>query len=404
MSSDFIARLGNDLFDSPRILRLLLAEARALAPVLIEKSGALVSSFAGVTEVLTSPSFGVSEIYSQRMKDTTGAFFLGMEPGPEYERESSLARRAVRQGDIERVRSIARTTAAELVGRARARGTGTIDVVEEFSRIIPLRVVQEYFGVPGPDDAALMRWMRSIFWEIFLNQTNDAKVTAAAATSSRELRPYLLALIQARKAERAAGVQRDDYLSRLIQQQSDGGFDDDGIRRTLGGIIVGAVDPQSKAIAHAVEQLLERPDEVEFARAAARDGDDAVLARSVYEALRFNPISPVLPRYCREDHVLGEGTAWAKSVPKGTTVFAATLAAMFDGAVIKEPNTFRRDRAPGDYLHFGLGVHRCFGDRFNDVVLPEAIKAIISLPGVRLDGCIRYSGPFPDHLKLRFDP
>ncbi len=388
---------------SAPVLRALFADARAVSPILVFDGRALVTSFAEVTEVLTHPSFGVKEVYAARMERTTGAFFLGMDPGPQYDREATLARRAVRPSDLETVRAIARETAATLVDEARS--AGSIDAVAGFSRIIPIRIVQRFFGVPGPNDEDLMRWMRTLFWEIFLNWSNDATVAAAADASSSELGPYLRGLIESRKQERADGLSGDDFLRRLVAQQGqpEGGFDDDAIQRNIGGIIVGAVDTQSKAIAQALEQLLNQPSALELARTAARDGNDALLAATVYEALRFNPLNPVLPRVCQQEVVLGGGGENATTIPQGTFVFAATLGAMFDGAAVDAPDEFRADRPTADYLHFGLGVHRCFGERFNDVVLPEAIKAIVSLPGLRLDGAIEYDGPFPEHLKLRFD-
>lgn len=406
MAAAFVERLESHIqswLGSAPVLRTLFADARAVSPILVVGGRALVTSFAEVTEVLTHPSFGVREVYAARMERTTGAFFLGMDPGPQYDREAGLARRAVRPGDLEIVRAIARETAATLIDEARSGGT--IDAVAGFSRVIPLRIVQRFFGVPGPNDADLMRWMRTLFWEIFLNWSNDATVAAAADASSSELGPYLRDLIELRKQERATRSPGDDFLRRLVDQQSqpEGGFDDDGIRRNIGGIIVGAVDTQSKAIAQAIEELLKRPSALEVVRAAVRAGNDALLAAAVFEALRFNPLNPVLPRVCQKAVVLGGNTPHAKTIPPGTFMFAATLGAMFDATAVEAPDEFRTDRPPAAYLHFGLGLHRCFGERFNDVVLPEAIKAIVSLPGLRLDGAIEYDGPFPEHLKLRFD-
>jgi cytochrome P450 len=402
MTSELISRIEYWL-GSSTVLRPLFAEARMFSPAIVVGQRALVTSFADVTEVLGHPDFGVTEVYAARMEHTTGAFFLGMDPGPQYDREASLARRAVRPGDIETVRAIARDTAIALVDGA--RGAGAIDAVAGFSRIIPIRIVQQYFGVPGPNDTDLKRWMRAIFWEIFLDTTNDPAVAAAAGVASGELAPYLVDLIQARKRERAAGARRDDYLSRLVEQQGDpaGGFDDDGLRRNIGGIITGAVDTQSKAMAHALEQLLKRPDALQIALGAIRDGDDALLARCVFEALRFDPLTPILPRMCHVQHVLGQGKPHATVIPEGTMVFAATLAAMFDPDKVEDPDTFRTDRPADNYLQFGFGMHRCFGERFNDVVLPEAIKAILPLLNLRLDGAVTYEGPFPDHMPLRFD-
>jgi cytochrome P450 len=390
---------------SPDVLRTLFNEARALAPILVVKERALVTRYDDVVEVLESDAFGVREIYADKMARTTGAFFLGMDPGPEYDRERTLARQAVRPGDLERIRSITRKTAADLVGAARA--AGEMDAVGGFSRVIPTRIVQEFFGVPGPDDATLKRWMRQIFWEIFLNPSNDASVTRAAEASGQELAGYLRALIADRKSAVAKGAAGDDFLTRLVRQQADpaNSFDDEGIRRNVGGVIVGALDTQSKAITLALDQLLRRPDALAAARQAARGGDDALLSACVFEALRFNPHNPILPRQCHKDHVVAAGTSHAREIAAGTLVYAGTLGAMFDPAKFTQPETFRTDRDPDDYMHFGRGMHTCFGERINGVVLPEAIKALVVLDGLRADeGPIVYDGPFPDRFMVEFDP
>src|SRR5271154_2419181 len=197
MAAELVKRLEDHIqrwLGAAPVLRALFGDARAVSLILVFGGRALVTSFAEVTEVLTHPSFGVKEVYAARMERTTGAFFLGMAPGPQYDREATLARRAVRPDDLETVRAIARETATTLIDEARSEGA--IDAVAGFSRIVPIRIVQRFFGVPGPNDADLMRWMRTLFWEIFLNWSNDATIAAAADASSSELGPYLRGLIE----------------------------------------------------------------------------------------------------------------------------------------------------------------------------------------------------------------
>ena len=88
-------------------------------------------------------------------------------------------------------------------------------------------------------------------------------------------------------------------------------------------------------------------------------------------------------------------------------MFALTQAAMFDPEVFDEPHQFRPDRPYEPTLLFGDGQHRCFGERFNRAIIPEILFALLRLPRLeRLtgsDGLMRYEGPFPDQLLLRYD-
>ena len=210
--------------------------------------------------------------------------------------------------------------------------------------------------------------------------------------------------------DRAAGAGvPDDFVTRLVQSQGTvtPPMDDDGVRRNVGGVIVGAVDTTSKATVLALDQLLSRPAALEQAQKAARQGNDVLVAAYAFEALRFNPHNPIIVRTCHRDTVIAEGTERETHIEKGTIVYAATLSAMFDPAVLTEPDAFRIDRPASNYLHFGRGMHTCFGERLNRVTVPEALKHLLLLPGLRRAageaGEIRYDGPFPEHCFVEFD-
>ncbi len=367
----------------------------------------LVTQAEDVNEVLkTDAVFGVTEIYAERMEHTTGAFFLGMENTPQYQREASISRRAVRPEDLERIRSMVREHAGQLI--ALARPTGRLDVVNGLARPVALGIVDRFFGVPGPDPETMKRWMRIIFWDIFLNLGNDSDVTARAKAASAELKTYMERLIAQRRAGLATEG-RDEFLTRLLRMQEDEAtrLDDDAVRRNVGGIIVGAVDTTSKALAQLVNELLERPEALGEAQSAARAGDTARVAAHGFEALRFDPHNPLLLRSCHEDYVLARGTDRELRIPKGTLVIASTIAAMFDPAVMQHPEEFRVDRPPQGYMHFGRGLHTCYGEHINHIVLPEVLGCLLRLRNLRRapggEGRMRFEGPFPDRLVVEFD-
>jgi len=403
-----IGKALTDWLTSADVLRAASAELRTLMPIARLGDRVIVSRHDDVLEVLqNSDAFGVADIYASKMDRTTGSFFLGMEATAQYRREATIARRAVADGDPARIAEITASAANELL--TLAKGAGAIDAVAAFSRLIPMRLLGSYFGTPGPDTATMQRWMRDIFWDIFLNPSDDREVRERASSASAELAPYLDELIAGR--QRALESDRpvpDDFVTRLLRQQrADPSIDRDLIRRNLGGIIVGAVDTQSKAIAHSLDQLLRSPAAFDAARRAALSDDDATVAAHVWEALRFNPHNPILLRRCIADTVLARGTDREAEIAQGTTVVAFTLSAMFDPAVVEEPEEFSARRPLSAYLHFGHGQHSCFGERINRVVVPLAIKALLGLESLRYadsgTGAIAYEGPFPDHMPLAFD-
>jgi cytochrome P450 len=239
--------------------------------------------------------------------------------------------------------------------------------------------------VPGPSEHILMQWMRSLFWDVFLNRNNAPAVRQAADQSAAQLRTYLTTLIAQRSAE---GAPADDLLSRLIRA---GTLDPDGIRRNITGIVVGAIDTTVTAAANAFAVLLVKPDAMAETRKAAEKNDEATLRQCVYEALRFNPQTSVLLRYAQSN---------------GATALLLTISAMFDPVAFPEPGRFVTNRPLDQYLHFGHGMHTCYGLLINGVQLPALVGAIVQLPNLRrASGRFRrtlYEGPFPDRLAVEF--
>jgi len=387
----------------------LFEELRETRPVFASPAATIVTQYRDVREVLEQDAVFSVKTYAPKVQNLLGGpFVLGMANTPQYERELSIMRLAASRDDIARIRGFVTDAANGIVETAKPGGK--IDVVADLTRVVAARLVADYFGVAGPDEPTLMRWMRALFWEIFINLSNDEKVRTNAESVAAELNPYLDELITTRRSEIEAGKEvGDDVLTRMIRLQADPSthLDDLGIRRCITGIIIGAVDTTSKSVTQAVNQLLERPKELAAARDAASRDDDGAVSRYVFEALRFDPQNDFLYRVCERPYVLAKGTPRATEIPAGSFVIAATLSAMFDSAVVDDPKSFRVDRPPETYMFNGHALHTCFGQHINQIQIPSVAKPLLALPGLRRadgeGGQIRYDGPFPDSLTLHFD-
>ena len=380
----------------------LFDELREQRPIFLAPGLAIVTRHTDVREVLAQDRVFSVRPYTARMERTTGPFLLGMARTPQYDREVSVLRLACPREDLPTITRLVATWAEELLSEATRKGR--LDLVSDYARLVPTRLVARYFGVPGPNERALMGWLRPLFHDIFINLGDDPTVRAAATAAAASLREHLDGLIAARHAESDSGA--DDVLSRLVRLQGNplSRLDDEGIRRNIGGLIVGAVETTSRSFVQAIDQLLDRPEHLAAAQAAACAGDDRLVSASLFEAMRFNPQNPFLYRLCEEPHTLAAGTDRQTTIPAGTLVFAATLSAMFDPAQLKNPGEFRTDRPAEDHLFFGYGLHACFGRYISPVQLLELARPLLRLKGLRRaggeEGRIRYDGPFPDALWL----
>ena len=392
----FLDGLKAHLTRSPEPIFAIL---RRIKPILLIKNYALVTRFEDVQEVLARDDVFLVT-YGEKMRMVTGGenFFLGMQNSPEYIRDVSHMRSVVRREDIpDRIAPFVRKTANDLVAGA----GGRVDVVK-LSKAVPARWIADYFGCPPLSDQQVEAWATVLFQYLFTDQDNDPNVAQAATKAAAAVRNWLDETIAARKAN---GVVQDDVLGRCLLLQNAGlpAMDDVSIRNNLLGLLVGAIPTTSKCCAQAMDQLFERPEQLQGAQGAALADDDVRLGKYVFEALRFNPNNPGLFRLAGEDYRLAKASLHGTTIPKGTTVIAATQSAMFDERIVDQPNEFRIDRPEYLAMHFGYGLHTCFGQYVNRVQIPGILKPLLKCPGLRRAGELQYAGPFPSSLTVSLD-
>jgi cytochrome P450 len=363
--------------------RPILALLRDVQPVVVVQKYALVTRYDDVQEVLAQDAaFDVP--YAEKMELITNGqnFFLGMRDTPRYTRDASNMRVAVRREDIASfIGPFVDRTSAGIVAEA----GGALDIVQHLTQVVPARLVGAYFGTPGPSERELIAWTSVLFQFLFLDPKNDPALRARAVTASAALNGSIDATIASRKA---APRRVDDVLDRCLAMQSAGapGMTDLDIRNDFIGLIIGAIPTTATATALVVDELLGRPEVLAAARAAALAGDDDRLGGYVFEALRFNPMTPGIFRTANQDYVVAKGTSRAATIPAGTAVVAATQSAMFDPRRVDDAETFRADRPAYAYMHWGHGLHACFGRYINAVQIPKIVKALLLRNAQRAPG------------------
>jgi cytochrome P450 len=172
-------------------------------------------------------------------------------------------------------------------------------------------------------------------------------------------------------------------------------------------MIVGGPPQPPMVVPQAMEQLLRRPKALAGAQAAARDGDDALLRGYVWEAMRFDPLAPGLPRTAVKAATIARGTRRAREVPAGSTVLAAFASAMMDDRRVPDPRTFDPRRAPHEYIHFGHRLHQCFGRHINRATLHLMLKPLLTRQDLRRArgraGKLSKNGAFAEKLVVDFN-
>jgi cytochrome P450 len=315
------------------------------------------------------------------------------------------------QNDGPRIREIA----ARLAQQCLTDSGGQLELVSEYTRKVPIQLVGEYFGFPGPDLKTMMRWSYIAQKDNFHNYDfadfgYDESVHAQSDAAKGEMRQYLGKLIPERIQALKQNPASDDILSRLLKTTFPPGvgFGMDRLGVNAVGLLVGAVETTSQAVAQAMDELLDRPVHLAGAKEAALKGDQQLFDGYVWEAMRFHPIFPYLFRVAAEDYTLAKGTKRERTIPAGTVVLALTWSAMFDADEFARPYEFQPRRPYYSGLHFGYGMHRCLGEYAGMLLASEMVKALILRPNLRRapgdDGKLDYQGgPFPERCILQFD-
>jgi len=271
-------------------------------------------------------------------------------------------------------------------------------------------VLFDYLGTPKPSDGDVGVWVMRMFEFLFADTFNDPGLRKEVELYAPVFRNYIQELIDAR---RKSGEKRNDVLGNCLDKQSqqEDGFSDEKIRAGLIGCIVGGLPQLPMVGPNALEQLLRRPSMLAEAQLAARNDDNKAnskLAGYAMEAIRFDPLGPGLFRRLMRDYTLAAGTSRAKDLSKGMSVFVSFASAMRDGRRIGDPDTFIPDRPACNYIHFGHGLHECFGTHINHGLLPAILKPLLKRSNVTrapgAEGQLRKQGVFADRLVVCYGP
>ncbi|MGC9542894.1 cytochrome P450 family protein [Streptomyces sp. UG1] len=217
-----------------------------------------------------------------------------------------------------------------------------VDLHGGFSRLLPMGVICELFGVPKD--------MREILCEE-LSTTVSTVATPQETTASQLTVFDLLGQLVAVKRSQPG----DDLTSALIEVRDHGeGLTEQELVGTLNLMIVAGLETTSMIIENAVVALLSAPDQLGHVR-CGRAGWDDVVAETVRSR---NPVAFSPLRYAVEE-IDVDGVVIGKGEPILVNFSAAGLDPAQYGDEAAVFDVLRTDRR--ESLGFGYGVHRCLG-------------------------------------------
>jgi hypothetical protein len=235
-----------------------------------------------------------------------------------------------------RVRAIAREL---LDGFAEA---GRADLLAQYARHIPSRVIGEMIGIPDERIPAFLHWTEAMV-ELPTGKTQSEAIKNPSASIYAEF---------ARLLDERRRARCDDLMSALIDARIDG---HELTQEELIGfcfvLVVAGNDTTTNLIANGAVLLAEHPDQ---RRMLAQDA--SLLDGAIEEMLRYESPAQALPRRLTRDVVLH-----GRTLPEGAQVFALWGSANRDEREFEHADRFDVRRRIKRHLAFGQGIHFCLG-------------------------------------------
>lgn len=358
--------------------------------------------------------FTVKPYYEPPNPKMDPSYLIANDDNALHTREKSLMQFMLNRDDLPRVRNLVAEIASGILDDAK----GKIEIVNSFCRMVPATLVQKYFGLTGAKREDLIEWSYWNQYDTFHNQPFDLVPTDISQQiinrhneTSKKLGDYIVMLIAKRlpavKLEKLtfSTIVRldDDIVTRMLRTSfaKTLDFDIKQLGINAGGLLIGAIETTSQAVAQVLQYLFQHSQWLAMAKAAAQKEDTTEFDGIVWEALRFVPITSYLFRTTASDYMVGEGTEYKTVLRANTYVLLVTLSAMFDERAFESPDEFIPQRNWYNYFHFGFGAHQCLGRYVGMVMIPEMVRQVLLKKDIDPKGNIKYDkSPFPEVYNL----
>lgn len=252
-----------------------------------------------------------------------------------------------------RVREIARELIDDFAGR------GHCDLLGEFARHLPSRVIGEMIGVPPERRETFLE-----FTEQMIGLAPEGAGSEAVRTPAAKIYAEFAKLLEERRCER-----RDDLMSALLDAEIDGErLSQEELLGFCFVLIVAGNDTTTNLIANGAVMLAHHPEQRRMLVA-----DQSLIPNAVEEMLRYECPAQVLPRRTTEEVEIHGVTIPAKHEIK--LVWAA---ANRDEREFPDPDRFDVTREIRRHLALGIGIHFCLGSKLARLEARVAFEELLA--------------------------
>jgi cytochrome P450 len=276
---------------------------------------------------------------------------------PLHSRRRKLIGKTFSPRRVDAMRQTVQRVTAELLTAMAARG-GAADLMDDFARPLPIRVIAGQLGVPAEDHPYFRRWMDLMI-------STDPEEFAQAPTAVAEMVGYLSELVAAKRARPG-----EDLISAFIAASDEGdGFTEVELLAIVFALLVAGYETSSNLICNGTLALFEHPAQL----ATLRNRPD-LIGPALEEMMRYDgPSTSVVWRFPTEQVEVAGVT-----IPSGDPVLPIISAANRDPAAFADPDAFDIGRTDLDHVSFGYGPHFCVGAALGRLEVGIALPALLA--------------------------
>ena len=356
-----------------------------------------VSRYDDVLQVLRSPGeFSSSATLTPRLSDTRDGdgpagpagfmrgmpdpsrFLLTADP-PDHTKLRRMVSKPFTPSAIAELEPRVRALSEELVdGLIAASERGEADLVGHLGSPLPLLVISHMLGIDAEHQDAFREWSNTM--------TMGALGDAGRPTGGGhmfEMMGYLAETIETRRL-----APQDDLISALVTGAEPLSLQELLMFTVL--LLIAGNETTTSLVGNTMLALWANPDEL------AKLGSDPALAPMlVEEALRYDSPVQALAR-----HTTAAVDVAGTRIPGDQRVYVLYASANRDSRHFEDADRFMIERAPGDHIAFGNGIHFCLGaslarleGRIAAETMLERVAAIRQAGEIVRKATPRHAGP-----------
>ena len=259
---------------------------------------------------------------------------------PRHDRLRALVSLAFTPSRVRAMEPRVRAIARELLDAFAAAGRA--DLVAQYARHIPSRVIGEMIGIPDERIPDFLHWTEAMV-ELPSGKTQAEAIENPAASIYAEF---------ARLLDERRRARRDDLMSALIDAKLDCvELTQEELLGFCFVLVVAGNDTTTNLIANGAVLLAEHPEQ-----RALLVKQPSAIANAIEEMLRYEAPAQALPRRLTRD-----STLHGKTLREGEQLFLLWGSANRDEREFEQADRFDVRRRMKRHLGFGQGVHFCLG-------------------------------------------